>query len=38
MSAKRAAALMPTHTRKASDKAVGRPDAQGTFELAVTGH
>ena len=26
------------HTRKVSDKAVGRPDAQGTFELAVTGH
>jgi len=29
---------MPTHTRKASDNAVGRPDARGTFELAVAGH
>jgi len=26
------------HIRKASDKAIGRSDAQGTFELAITGH
>jgi len=25
------------HIRKASDKAIGRPDAQGTVELAITG-
>jgi hypothetical protein len=24
--------------REASDKAAGRPGAQGTFELTVTGH
>jgi len=26
------------HTRKASDKAIGRHNAQGTSELAVTVH
>jgi hypothetical protein len=27
----------PTHTRKVSDKAIGRAGAQGARELAVTG-